>query len=73
MRGLLTSKMNLQRRLDALNQDPSVWIKHYQEVVAKCNNTVHSTMQIKPHEAKLHKKHLRVAWRLQNASKKNRK
>ena len=61
-RFIYTFKMNLQRRLDALNQDNNDWIKHYHIIVDKYNNMVHFTIEIKPNEAKLHQNHLWVAW-----------
>ena len=65
--------MNLYRRLDGLNQDKDEWIKHVQHIVDKYNNTVHSTIEIKPNEAVKPSNHLWVAWHLQNAAKENRK
>ena len=65
--------MNLQRRLDALNQDKSDWVKHYQNIVDKYISTEDNTIQIKPNEAIKPSNHLWVAWHLQNAAKKNRK
>ena len=37
---------NLCRRLNALDQDKSEWIKHIDNNVTKSNNTVHSTIKI---------------------------
>ena len=65
--------MNLQRRLDALNQDKSDWITHSHNIVDTCNSTENNTIQMKPDEAVKPSNHLWVAWHLQNASKKNRK
>ena len=45
-------------------------VKH---IVDKYNNTVHSTIKIKPNEAVKPSNHLWVVWHLQNAAKKNRK
>ena len=42
------------------------------KTLSKYNNTVHSTKEVKPNEAKLPQNHLWVAWLLQNASQKNR-
>ena len=64
--------MNLQRRLDALDQDKNEWAKHVSGIITKYNNTVHSTIEIKPVEAVKSENHLWVNWHLQNASKKNR-
>ena len=68
-RFIYTFRMNLQRRLDALNQDKNEWVKHVKHIVDKYNSTVHSTIEIKPNEAKLPQNHLWVAWHLQNAAK----
>ena len=65
--------MILQRRLDALNQDKSDWIEHSHNIVDQSNNTVHSTIEIKPNGAKLHQNHLRVSWHLWNPVKRDRK
>ena len=59
--------------MDALNQYKNDWIKHYQNIVVEYNNTVHSTIEIKPNEAKLPQNHLWVAWHLQNVAIINRK
>ena len=65
--------MILQRRLDALNQDKNEWAKHVKHIVDNYNNTVHSTIEIKPNEAVKPSNHLWVVWHLQNAAKQNRK
>ena len=65
--------MNLQRRLDALNQDKNEWVKHVKHIVDKYNNTENNTIQIKPNEAVKPSNHLWVVWHLQNAAKINRK
>ena len=64
--------MNLQRILDALNQDKNKLVKHVKHIVDKHNNTTHSTIEIKPNEAVKPSNHLWVAWHLQNAAKRNR-
>ena len=69
-RFIYTIKMNLYRRLDGFNQDNNEWVKHVKHMVDKYNNTVHSTIEIKPNEAKLPQNHLWVAWHLQNAANK---
>ena len=46
-RFVYTFRMNLQRRLDALNQDKNGWVKHVNNIVDKYNNTVHSTIVVK--------------------------
>ena len=70
-RFIYTFRMNLQRRLDALDQEKSEWTKHVKHIVDKYNNTTHSTIEIKPNEAVKPSNHLWVAWHLQNAAKKN--
>ena len=70
---MYTFRMNLQRRLDALNQDKNEWVKHVTHIVDECNNTVHSTIKIKPNETVKPSNHLWVVWHLQDAAKNNRK
>ena len=65
-------KMNLYRRLDGSNQDKNEWVKLVKHIVDTNSNTVHSTIEAKPNEAKLSHNHLWVNWHLQNSSKKNR-
>jgi hypothetical protein len=67
-----TFRQNLQRRLDALNQDKSDWIKHVDNIIKKYNNTEHSTTQIKPVEAVKKENHLWVSWHLWNNAKRQR-
>ena len=50
-RFIYTFKMNLQRRLDGLGQNKNEWVKHVKHIVDTYNNTVHSTIEIKPVEA----------------------
>ena len=64
---------NLYRRLNALNQDKTNWVKHYEAIIKKYNNTEHSTTEIKPNEAVKKENHLWVNWHLQNKAKKERK
>ena len=72
MRFIRTFKDNLYRRLDGLGQNQNEWVKHVSGIITKYNNTVHSTIEIKPVEAKLPQNHLWVAWHLQSKSKNNR-
>ena len=72
-RYIKTFKMNLYRRLDALNESKSDWVKHIGPIIKKYNSTEHSTIQIKPNEATKPYNRLWVIWHLQNASKRNRK
>ena len=72
-RFIRTFKDNLYRRLDALNEDKSDWVKHISSIIKKYYSTEHSTTQIKPNEAGKKDNHLWVNWHLQNAAKKNRK
>ena len=69
-RFIRTFKDNSYRRLDGLKQDKSEWVKHVKHIVGKHNNTLHSTMEIKPVEAVKKENHLWVNLRLQNNSKK---
>ena len=50
-RFIRTFKMNLYRRLDALNESKSDWVKHVSSIIKKYNSTLHSTIQITPNEA----------------------
>ena len=65
--------MNLQRRLDALDQDKSDWVKHISGIINKYNNTEHSTIKIKPVDATKKENHLFVAWHLWDSAKRGRK
>ena len=65
--------MNLQRRLDGLDQNTSDWVKHVSGVITKYNNTEHSTIQIKPVEGVKKESRLCANWHLQNNAKKYRK
>ena len=70
-RFICTFKMNLYRRLDALNQDKNERVKHVKHIVDKYNSTTHPTIEITPNEAVKPSNHLWVAWHLQNAANKN--
>ena len=72
-RFIRTFKDNLYRRLDGSKQDKSDWVKHVSNILAKYNNTQHSTIQIKPVEAVKGENRLWVNWHLQNDVKKYRK
>ena len=72
-RFVITLKDNLYRRLDGLKQYKSDWVKHVSSILTKYNNTTHSTIEIKPNEAKLTQHHLWVNWHLQNNAKQDRK
>ena len=72
-RFIRTFKDNLYIRLDGLKQDTNEWVKHVRNIVDKHNNTLHSTIEIKPVEAVKQEKHLWVNWHLHNNSKKDRK
>ena len=63
-RFIYTFRMNLQRRLDALGELKSDWVKHVSAIINKYNNTEHSTIQIKPVEAGKPYNHLWVSWHL---------
>ena len=68
-----TFRQNLQRRLDALNQDKGDWIKHVDNIINKYNNTEHSTIKIKPVEAVKKENRMWVWWHLNNEAKRDRK
>ena len=71
-RYIRTFKDNLYRRLDGLKQDKNDWVKHVTHIVYGYNNTIHSTIGIKPIDAIKSENHLWVAWYLQSKSKNNR-
>ena len=70
-RAIRTFKGNLYRRLDALKQDKSEWVKHSSSIIKKFNLTEHNITKFKPNEAGKKENHLWVNWHLQNAAKKN--
>ena len=72
-RFIYTFRMNLQRRLDALDQEKSEWVKRVDNITKKYNNTEHVTIQIKPVEAVKSENILWVNWHLQNNTNKYRK
>jgi ribosomal protein L21E len=72
-RFIATFRMNLQRRLDALNQDKSKWIEHVDSILNKYNNTEHSTIKIKPVEAGKPYNRMWVWWHINNEVKRDRK
>ena len=72
-RFIRTFKDNLQRRLDALNQNKSKWIEHVDSIIKKYNNTEHNVILIKPVEATKKENFLWVAWHLQNNARRQRK
>ena len=72
-RYIRTFKLNLYRRLDALNESKSDWVKHIGPIIKKYNSTLHSTIQITPNEATKPDNRLWVNWHLNASAKKNRK
>ena len=68
-----TFRQNLQRRLDALNQDKSKWIEHVTNILNKYNNTEHSTIKIKPNEAGKKENRMWIWWHITNEAKRDRK
>ena len=70
-RYIRTFKDNLYRRLDGLKQDKNEWVKHVKHIVDKYNNTVNSTIEIKPVDALLPKNQLWVSWHLWNSAKRD--
>ena len=65
--------MNLQRRLAALNESKSDWVKHVKHIDDKYNNTEHHTIQLKPVDAVKPANNLWISWHLWNNAKRNRK
>ena len=72
-RFIRTFKDNLQRRLDALNQNKSKWIEHVDSIIKKYNNTEHNVILIKPVEATKKENFLWVAWHSQKKVRRDRK
>lgn len=72
-RFIYTFRINLQRRLDGLNQDKSEWVKHVDNIINKYNNTEHSTTKIKPVEAGKPYNRMFVWWHINNEAKRDRK
>ena len=72
-RYISTFRMNLQRRLYALKQNKSDWVKHVSSVLTQYNNTTHSTIKIKPADAVKKENHLFVAWHFWDSAKRDRK
>ena len=72
-RFIQTFRSNLQRRLDVLGQNNNNWTEHVQNILTKYNNTIHSTIEIKPVDAVRPENHLWVSWHLWNSAKRDRK
>ena len=70
-RFIYTFKTNLYRRLDALNQNTNEWAKHVSGIITKYNNTVNSTIDIKPVDAVKKDNHLCVSWHLWNSTRRD--
>ena len=71
-RFIRTSKDHLYRILDGLKQHKSDWVKHVDNIIKKCNNTEHNTIEIKPSDAAKKGNHLWGNWHLQNDVKNDR-
>ena len=72
-RFIRTSKDNLYRILDGLNQNKSEWVKHVRNIVTKHKNTEHNPTKIKPLDAVEKENNLCVNCHLQNNATKDRK
>ena len=67
-----TLKEGIFKRINALDQDKSHWIDHFENVMNKYNNTDHTTIGMKPNEARLDSNFFTVKWNLTNKAKRNR-
>ena len=72
-RYISTFRMNLQRRLDAPDQEKNECVKHVSSILTKCKNTTHSTIKIKPVGAVKKGSHSWVSWHLWDSAKRDRK
>ncbi len=67
-----TLKEGIFKRMDDLKQERNKWLEHFENVINKYNNTKHSTIEMKPNEAKIDTNHMNVKWELFNKAKRNR-
>jgi len=68
-----TLKEKIQTRLDAQNLDRDKWLSQLYYVLNKYNDTVHSTINMTPNDAKKKKNLMVVRWELANSANKSRK
>ena len=68
-----TLKTNMIKRLDHENQGREKWTEHLNYVLNKYNNTIHSSINMTPNDAKKKSNEKVVLWELWNNAKRNRK
>ena len=68
-----TLKEKIQTRLDAMGLSRDKWLEQLKPIINKYNNTVHSTIDMTPNEAKKRGNKLMVSFNLLNKAKRNRK
>ena len=68
-----TLKEQIQRRLDAMGLDRDEWITQLEPIINKYNNTEHTTIKMKPTDARKESNRLMVSFNLWNNAKRNRK
>ncbi len=67
-----TLKEGIFKRMNALEQDKTHWIDHFENVINKYNNTEHHTVGMKPNEARFNDNFCNVKLNLINHAKRNR-
>ena len=68
-----TLKEKIQTRLDAMGLSRDKWLEQLKPIINKYNNTVHSTIDMTPNDAKKMGNHLMVSFNLWNNAKRTRK
>ena len=68
-----TLKENIQTRLDAMGLDRDNWVSQLEPIINKYNNTEHSTIHMKPNEARKESNKLMVSFNLWSNAKRNRR
>ena len=68
-----TLKENIQTRLDAMDLDRDNWVSQLEPIINKYNNTEHSTIHMKPNEARKESNKLMVSFNLWSNAKRNRR
>lgn len=68
-----TLKEKIQTRLDAMGLSRDKWLEQLKPIINKYNNTVHSTIDMTPNEAKKRGNQQMVSFNLWNNAKRNRK
>ena len=68
-----TLKEKIQTRLDAMGLDRNKWLNQLYPVLNKYNNTVHTTIDMSPNDAKKRSNELVVKWHLWNNANRERR